>query len=194
MPLPTRDDCKEFLRVEVDDEDSLIARLLASAKARVEGAMGYPMAAAAQSVQDLKRTASWIPTDELELGGPFKTAGPAPIVTDRDGSVVDASCYTLDPKRGKIVAKYWYSFALGPYTITADIGLSAHPDYASQLEAIASSAILQMTAHLYLNRNPGVANEMDEVGGAVSYRVDGIPPAVMQDLMLLPGGERLWLR
>ena len=67
-------------------------------------------------------------------------------------------------------------------TVFVTIGLSAHPDYATRLEAVASTAILDLVSHLYENRQPVGASE-----GLLAETVNvAIPPRIQSDLMLLP--------
>lgn len=184
MALPTVSDCKLYLRKEDTSEDTLLAQLLTRAQAAIETCVGYPMTAAALTYVGYDQRFT---TSELQLPGPFLATGPAPIVTDVDGAVVDATTYVLDNRNGLIRSKYEdFIFGAMPYTVVATVGLSAHPDYAARLEAIAALAIVDMVAHLYQNRNPAIASESDEGGGSVSLSPEPIPQRIRQDLLLLP--------
>jgi uncharacterized phiE125 gp8 family phage protein len=180
MPLPTVTDAKAYLRVDLPTEDPQFTLLLARAKASIEGLLGYGITAAAVTFVAFGRRFS---SNELQLPGPF-AASPAPVVTDVDGVIVDPATYVLDSQAGKIRAKYDdYIFTSSQYTVVATIGLSAHPDYDARLEAVASSAILDLVAHLYENRFPGMSAEG---GGGVSLTPDAIPARIISDLMALP--------
>lgn len=189
MALPTRNDAKSFLRIDTTAEDTLLDQLLARALALCERALGYPMTAASLTHVDYDE----LRPDVLELPGPFATGeDSAPVVTDPDDEEVDADDYYLDPRRRLIRAKTGCLFASRPYTIVASVGLSAHPDYAARLEAIASVAILDAVAHLYFHRDPSTTAETDEGGSSRSVEADQIlPRRVLNTLALLPGGDRL---
>lgn len=180
MALPTVQDAKSYLRVEWATEDPLFTSLLARAQGSIEAVLGYAMTAVAVTWADYGRdyVSSWI-----QLPGPFALS-PAPVVTDVDGTVVDATSYALDQRSGKIRAKYNDGlFTSSQYTVVATIGLSAHPDYAA-LEAVATTAILDLVAHLYEQRNPSEGLLVETVNVA-------IPPRIMSDIMLLPCTRRL---
>lgn len=188
MALPTLQDAKDYLRIDTTDEDALLTALLARSKSAIEVLIGYGMAASSVTFTDYGRvTASpWI-----QLPGPFALS-PAPVVTDVDGAVVDATTYTLDQRAGKIRAKYNGNgissragaiFCSSQYTVVATIGLSAHPDYAIRLESVASSAILDLTAHYYENRYPGISAEGN---GGVSLNPDALPQRIQEAVISLP--------
>lgn len=181
MALPTLPDVKAYLRVETTDEDVLITQLLARATADVEALLGYALTAVVRTHVDYSRPDNYGVQPRLTLPGPFKVTGPAPVVTDKDGVRVDASEYYLDDRGLRLLAKAGYSFPNRPYTIVATIGLSAHPDYAASLEAVASSAIIDLVTHRYEARDP--SESLDST----------IPHRVMQSIMLLPGASGLML-
>jgi hypothetical protein len=175
MALPTVQDARNYLRVDWTTEDPLFTSLLARARGSIEALLGYSMTAVPVTYVDYGREAA----SEIQLPGPFLTAGPAPVVTDVNGTVVDATTYILDNRIGKIRSRFGGSiFSAGPYTVVATIGLSAHPDYA-QLEAVATTAILDLVAHLYEQRNPSEGLLVETANVA-------IPPRIMGDLLLLP--------
>lgn len=186
MALPTVADLKGALRIEHADEDNELTKMLGRARAAVETHIGYPLTAASFTHVDYTECDNWGVQPVLGLPGPFKTSVPAPIVTDSDGTTVAATTYYLDPRMCVIRAMAGYCFAVRPYTIVADVGLSAHPDYASRLEAVASWAIIELAMHWYQNRNPAVTQETDEGGGSLTLATDAIPPRIVQDLQALP--------
>lgn len=183
MALPTVADAKSVLRVEDTSEDTLLGQMLARAQALLERLLGYPLTAAAQAYTDYARTDEWDSPVILQLPGPFAAA---PVVADVNGTAVDSSTYYVERGTGKIRAKQGYNFPTGPYTITATIGLSAHPDYATRLEAVATQALLDWVAHLYFNRNPGTTLETDEGGSSRMLSPDAVPARVLESVQLLP--------
>lgn len=188
--LPTVDDCKSYLRIQTNAEDALVAQLLARAQLLIEGLLGYALTAVSRPHVNYEEVDNHGQRPAITLPGPFKTAVPAPIVTDVDGTVVDATTYTLDVRGMRILAKPGVLFPRRPYSVVADIGLSAHPDYAAKLEGEISNAIIDQVAHLYFNRNPAISSESDEAG-AVKVLSDGgqqlIPGRVYDAVNLMPG-------
>lgn len=191
MPLPTRQDAKDYLRVQTNAEDSLLDQLLARSQALIEGELGYPLTAVALSHTDYTDVDNYGVQPALRLRGPFELVAPAPVVTDVNGVVVDPSTYTLDARTMMIRAKPNTGFLQRPYTIVATIGLDKHPDYAAKYLAIVSLAILDLVANLYWNRNPALSSSTDE--GGASQTLNGgaapslVPTRVMDSVDLLPG-------
>jgi hypothetical protein len=168
VALPTTADAKSLLRIEHNGEDTLIGQMLVRAQALIETYLGYALTAVARTHIDYNERDNAGLQPVLRLPGPFKTAAPAPVVTDVEGATVDAATYDLDPRTMKIRAKAGTEFPARPYSIVATIGLSVHPDYTASLEAVVSTAILSVTSHLYLNRNPAARSQSDEGGTAVT--------------------------
>lgn len=195
--LPTLQDAKSYLRIEHADEDTLVQQLLTRAKADIENFLGYALTAAATTHVDYTERDNYGVQPVITLPGPFKTSAPAPVVTDVNGSTVDAAQYDLDPRGLRIRAKAGYSFPARPYTIAATIGLSAHPDYASRLEPVVATAIIELVAHRYWNRNPGMSSQTDEGGGSIGMGGIGaqepIPGRIINQLLALPGASGLML-
>lgn len=196
MPLPTVADAKAYLRIDADiaDEDTLVLKLLTRSQGDIERFLGYALTAVARTHVNYSERDNYGVQPELTLPGPFETTTPVPVVTDRDGTTVDATTYYLDDRGLRLLAKAGYSFPTRPYTIVATIGLSAHPDYTAILEAVASEAILEFVAYRYHNRNPAIVQESDEGGGARTLSTSPIPPRVLQSLLMLPGAEALLIR
>jgi hypothetical protein len=189
--LATAQDCKDYCRVQTTAEDSLFTAMRARAIAAIEQELGYSLESAVRTHVDYTERDNYGQEPVLSLPGPFKTSGPAPVVTDVDGSTVDSADYNLDARGLKIRAKPSVTFNRRPYTIVATIGLSEHPDYSSRLEGIVNQAIVDFVAHLWANRSVGVNNETDEGGGARTFSSIGspalIPKRVMDSLDSLPG-------
>jgi len=181
MPLPTVADAKGYLRKETDDEDVLIGQLLARARTKLEGLIGYAFTAVQRTYVDYNGPNASI----LQLPGPFALS-PAPVVTDVNGVTISSTTYLLDQVGGKIRGKSGMTLGAWPLTVVATIGLSAHPDYAAKYETFASLLILDLVAHYYQNRNPAVISQSDEGGASESLTPDSIPPRIVQDILTLP--------
>lgn len=183
MALPTVSDCKTYCGKEDSSEDTLFTSLLARAIAAIEHKLGYPLTAASRAYVDYDEYDGFNTKPMLQLPGPFAAS---PAVVDRDGTTVDSTTYYQDRYNGRIIAKPGYGFPARPYTITATIGLSSHPDYAAKLEVAISVAIIDLVAHLYQNRNPGASAEADEGGGSKSLLADALPPRIVGMLVDMP--------
>jgi hypothetical protein len=66
-------------------------------------------------------------------------------------------------------------------TITA---LADHPDYATRLESLASSAIIDVAADLYTHRDPDVTSE-SEAGASRAFGANGLPPRAERTIQML---------
>lgn len=183
MALPTVSDCKAFVGKQTTDEDTLFTSLLARAIAAVERKLGYPLTATSRAYVDYEEFDNYGVAAVLQLPGPFAAD---PAVVDKDGTSVSATTYNQDRRTGRLIAKDGYSFPARPYTITATIGLSSHPDYAASLEAVISAAVIDLVAHYYLNRNPAATSEGDEGGGSKSVETGEIPQRIADVLEDMP--------
>jgi hypothetical protein len=104
-------------------------------------------------------------------------------LTDDDGDVlVEDSDYRIDLRTGRITGIN-RGFATWPYSITATVGLSAHPDYELRIEPVINAAILDLAADLYQRRSPAATSESTGGGVSTSYAV-GMPQRVKD--MLAP--------
>ena len=153
MALVTASDLKTYLRIEQNAEDGLLALLVARAVAMLELWTDTPITARTESAVDR--------ADGLQaatsLVFPRRPIGSV-AVTDADGAMVDAANYWVDAPSGMVWGKGDYTFVNGPYTITASVGLSLSPKYASW-EPVLNQCILDLAADLYQRRTPGAASE-----------------------------------
>lgn len=159
--------------------------MVAEAKGVIEQELGVPITQATKAWTDRAQTqrTDYSPTSLL-LPRPIATAGL---------TVVDADARTLDPveydttelvETGMLYAGRGYSFSNGPYSGSASVGLSAHPDYASRLEPIVNGIILDLVAEWYQHRSPGASQESDP-GVSTSYFDGALPPRVRRMLRSL---------
>jgi hypothetical protein len=101
------------------------------------------------------------------------------VVTDPDGVVVDAADYSLGGATGRISAVDDFAFDEGPHAITATVGLSAHPDYATKYEPRVRALVMGLASILYHQRNPKASSE-SESGTSVSYDTGRALPEHLQ--------------
>lgn len=153
MALPTVSDLKSYLRIESPAENALLAQLLTRAKAMLETWIDVPITAEQQTAVD---RASTLGTECVSLVFPRRPIGSVSVV-DGSGATVDAARYTVDATSG-IIYSNDVAFANGPYTITADVGLSLRQDYA-RLEPVLGGMIIDLASDLYQRRTPGAASE-----------------------------------
>lgn len=187
MPLPTVAELKAYLRIESTAEDTLLAALLVRAQAMVEGWTDTPITAMAQTALDRAESLAVHPVTSLIF--PRRPCQITAVV-DANGATVDATKYYVDGTAGMIYAKPTFAFYDGPYTITANVGLSLRADYA-RLEPLLNQALLDLAADLYQRRTPGAATET-AAGTTVSWDASRDTVArVMYTLRLLKLGVAL---
>lgn len=193
-PLPTLDDCKLVCKIDLGDPslDGLIAAYMAAAESIVQQRTNVPIQD--QQYVQTDRTLGVQPTASFSSPQAFllnrrpinRTI--APIIAGFDGTVVDATTYTVDHLAGIIYANLGISFSQGPYTITYNAGLVNHPDWAARYRAIVAQAIRDLVAWMYEQADPAVHSE--GAGGGVSITFDPVdcPRRICFLLSALPGG------
>jgi uncharacterized phiE125 gp8 family phage protein len=187
MALPTVADCKNYLRIEHTAEDVMLAGWLAQAIAAVEAELGRP-------VQYLNKTwvlecepshvsATRLFVPQYPVATEDSSAGTADLtLTDADGTVlVEDTDYRLDTRTGWITA-IDSCFTNYPYTIVADVGLEALPEYTARIEPAIAAAVLDVVADRYQRRNP--AAQAEGAGGGVYTQQQqvGLPERVKDAL------------
>lgn len=187
MALPVVADLKAVLRIEHAAEDTLLTRLLAVATADVVQHLRVPITAVARTFPDVRplwddRRQRWV----LHVPLVPVATDPAVVVTDADDAVVDAATYRVDERAGVLVpleGETPWRWSSGPYTIAATVGLSAHPEYGTDVEPILGNAILDLSAERWHNRNP-TAQAEGAGGGVYTQRsaLQGLPPRIVAQL------------
>ena len=157
---------KRYLRVQTTLQDTLLTELLAQATALTEAFLNQPITAVERTVYvDVDATYGH---RALVLPG-VVADDPAPVVEDADGTAVEATEYRVDTRTGTLVGLSGYRFRSGPYAVTATIGLSAHPQYATLIEPVINSGIRDYAADLYQRRNPAAGFEAEGAGVSTTY-------------------------
>lgn len=164
MPLPTVAVLKDYLRIETTAEDGLLARLLQSAQAAVEQYLRRQIAATARTFYDVPETWVWDSATSALLIPAYPVASAGLAVTDTNGSAVASGDYRLDGRSGRVFATGGRRFGVGPYVVTATVGLSAHPDYEYLIEPVLNAAILDIASDYWDRRSPHAQQE--GAGGA----------------------------
>lgn len=197
MSLPSVQDCKDYLRIENTAEDALLTNLLARAIGMAQVYLGCPIIKASMTQTD--RATSLV----AYSGGPFslimavRPFDPSTlVVTDVDGTVLDNATLDIDADAGiirykndpTVISPWPQSFINGPYTMVAQVGLSVRSDYATFVEPLVSSAIVDLVADLYSRRTVGVRSESAAGGVRRDYTPEGIPSRICATLDLVRPG------
>jgi uncharacterized phiE125 gp8 family phage protein len=155
---------KLYLRKQTTAEDTLLAALLASAIGIVEAHLRRPIIATEREFVDEA-------TDTF--GGcvrallvPVTPVGSICSIADADGEELDTELLRVGKETGLVKYLDGSSFTNGPYTITANVGLSHREGYATRIEPAINQAILDVVADLYQRRSPAASQET--AGGGVS--------------------------
>ena len=187
MALPTVSDLKLYLRIQTTAEDTLLTLLMANAQAMCEAHMGRPITAVNRTFVDEAKTFTAYGTVTKLLVPTTPVDWSTIAITDVDGTaLVEDEDYRLgDIWTGEIHAMPGMSFAMAPYTIDADVGLSVDPEYATRIEPVLSLAILDLASDLWHRRNPNAA--MEGTGGGVTTQYQqgsysGLPQRVRDAL------------
>lgn len=154
MALPTVNELKAYLRIETTAEDTLLSALLARAQAMLVGWIDTPIAAVSATAVDRAESLDRPVTSLVFPRRPCVVTA----ITDADGASVATADYTSDPTSGIVYGKRGFTFWNGPYTITANVGLSLRADYAT-LEPLLAECIIDLAADLYQRRTPGAISE-----------------------------------
>lgn len=196
MALPTAADVKAYLRLTdaaATADASFITRVLAEVTALVERRLGVPIVAVARTMTvDAWERYTDYPEWRAYHGPPSLflplypvAASPAAVVVNADGATVDVGNYTVDRTTGVLSATTDYGyFPADTYTITATVGMSAAPDYATAIEPVLSGVILDVVADRYQNREPGYSTVTAGGGVSRTHYASGLPPRAEEALAL----------
>ena len=171
MALPTVNDLTAYLRIESEEstaESAMLTALLTRATAMVEAWLDRPILTLADQefVDEATSDCGYVtkllipvaPLDEDTL-----------VIVDADGTELDEADYRVKELTGEVIASRGVFWANGPYTLTCDVGLQLHPQYAGRIEPVVSQAILDTAADLYHARNPRAASESAGGGASTTY-------------------------
>ena|SRR5687767_4269988 len=191
MALPDLDDAKEYLKVEHTADDTLITRELVGAFADVQAYLRVPILAESRTFYVERQPDSlYRSTTKLHLPmypiAADASATPALEITDNDGDVlVEGTDYRLDLRTGIVYglrASTFLPFSKWPYAITAFVGLDARSDYATAVEPVLFTAILDVVADRMQRRSPAASSESTGGGVSTSYGEFGLPTRVIARL------------
>ena len=179
MALPTVTQLKQYLRVETTAEDALFTLWLARATALIEGLLGKPITAVAQTVIVCPHPHPITGRYRLMIPYPF-AASPAPTLVDDEGTTIAAG-FTSDGQTGFVTFDEDTTVA-GYYTVTVTAGLSAQTNYATKAEPLIAQAITDTVGDWYQRRNAAATGE-SESSASVTYAAGlGLPARVIAAL------------
>jgi len=191
MALPVLQDAKHYLKIEHDAEDDLLDRELVGAFADVQAYLRVPILAEERTFvierpsDSIYRTVTRLHVPSYPIAAD-SSATPGLEITNDDGDVlVEGTDYRADLRTGVLYglsASTFVPFGTWPYTIVCYVGLDGRTDYATAVEPILFSAILDVVADRYQRRNPAASNETTGGGVSTSYGEFGLPTRVMQRL------------
>lgn len=192
MALPTVDDIKLVLKIQYAAEDTMLAGMYARACALIIGVLGRPYEAVSRTwVDEGGMVRAYGSLRSLEI--PVTPIDPASLVIeDADGEIlaVDADYRAPRSWDGVVRASSGCSFGNPPYTLTANVGLSAsygsdgQIDYATVIEPTVGQALIDTVADWYQRRNPAAAGEGTGGGVSTSWQKAGLPDRVKEALGL----------
>lgn len=186
MALTTVQDVKDYLKIEHTAEDAMLATWLAQCLAAVEAFIRRPITAELRTFvidADPFRISSRFFVPIYPIAAADSSVGTADLViTDVDSvDLIEDTDYRLDRRTGEVLALSLGSvgayFVGYPFTLTAYVGLSADPNYATRIEPVLNAAITDLMADRYQRRNPGATSETDN-GISSSFGPEGIPPRI----------------
>lgn len=190
MTLLTVQQVKDYLRIETDAEDALIAALIVEAMATCEGICGTSFTHASVTWYDdaISLRLNEAPWNLLLQE---RAIDPATLVIyDCEDAVVDAAGYVIRQDEGLVKSKRGESFPFGPYRLTCVAGYDTRDDYTVRWLPIIQRLLTDFVAMLYQQRTPGALTEQAS-GTTVDYsQVDAefnLPIRIAANLRLLRG-------
>jgi hypothetical protein len=188
MALPTYNDAKLYLKEQTNANQALITRELVGAFGQVQAYLRVPILAEERTFvlekpsDSVYRTVTRLHVPAYPIAADSSNT-PGLEITDEEGTVlVEGTDYRLDLRTGTIYGIHDSAetpFGNWPYTITCFVGLDARADYATAVEPILFSAILDVVADRMQRRSPAATSETTGGGVSTSYANEhGLPSRV----------------
>lgn len=193
MGLPSDQEIKDYLKVETDEENTLIMNLNYAAQAWVTRYLGVPLTSDSRTFRGRFPRKGYRRERYEQLTVPVIPCDTSAVITDETtGDAVDSDLYEIDPRKGLINAVYGEAFSAVPYSIAIGIGWSYDPDLTTVSEPILRQAIMWAATDYYRRRNS--AAEYEQSGGQVSitYSKDEVPKVLRGLLESLRPKGRAW--
>jgi hypothetical protein len=201
MALPTVQDCKDYLRIEHDAEDTMLTSWLAMALAAATVELGRPITTVtAQEWEDrVENNAMYKSVTKLVIPPENSPFDPTSLAIEDVDAVALSSTVdyyaAVTGLEGTIRARPGMSFSNGPYTLTADVGLATRSDYSTVVEPV-SAAEPERDERIHgrrcfhqLQRHTGVISAREGAAGALQSGADRMTKGEQADRVVMPRGS-----
>jgi hypothetical protein len=185
MPLPNDDDLKATLRVETDVEDDLIHAARLSAEALALQYLKVPIDSTSRTFKGRRPRRGHREELTERLVIPVVPCATTAVITDLDGTTVDADTYTIDSRYGWVDAVRYEAFDNPPYQIVVSVGWPHDDEYNTEVEPLLYQVILDLAVDIYRRRNTGAIYEQSGGQVSITYTADDIPARPRVNLELL---------
>jgi hypothetical protein len=185
MPLPSDDEIKAYLRVETDVEDDLIFAANNSAQAMVLQYLKVPLESTSRTFKGRRPRRGHREELTERLVIPVVPCATTAVITDLDGTVVDADTYTIDGRYGWVDAVRYEAFDNPPYQIVVSVGWPHDEEYGAEVDPLLYQIILDIAVDIYRRRNTGAIYEQSGGQVSITYTADDIPARPRVNLELL---------
>jgi hypothetical protein len=189
MTLVTKAELKAYLGIQTTAYDTPLDGVIAGAIGSVEAFIRRPIIAEARTfvigrppdVHVRRYGVMFVPI--YPIAAPDSDTDALAITDDDAVTLIEDTDYRLDLRTGRL-DHLTSAFGTWPYTITAVVGLSAHPDYTDRIEPVINAAILDLAADRWQRKSAAATSESTGGGVSTSYTGGGIPERVKD--MLAP--------
>lgn len=186
MALPTVTDIKAVLRIQTAAEDTLLQSMHNRACALMVAVLGRPYYAIERTwIDEGGRVRAYGALTSLNVPvGPIEPD--SLVIEDTDGLelVVTDEYRTPEPLDSLIRAAAGLTFSNPPYRLTANVGLSADPEYETLIEPVLAQALIDTVSDWWSRRSPAATNESTGGGVSTTWETLGLPRRVREALAL----------
>jgi len=162
---------KDYLRVEHDADDALLADMRTSVIAAIGSWMGTPVIAEERTFLCKTKNphGARFPWSHVVYLPIYPIVEPITSMVDADGEDITADI-SVDYRSGEIRYSSGNEFSNGPYTVVCDVGLEAFEEFDTLILPALNRAIRDQVADDYQRRNPAAEGESEGGGVSVKYR------------------------
>lgn len=192
MALPTVTDIKAVLKIQHTAQDAVLAGMHARACALIIGVLGRPYEATTRTwIDECGHVRAYSAIRSLMV--PVTPIDPSSLVIeDADGEILAVDTDYRAPLAwdGVVRAAAGACFSNPPYTLTANVGLSAsygsdgQIDYETVIEPVIAQALIDTVSDWFQRRNPAAASEGTGGGVSTSWKTAGLPDRLKEALGL----------
>lgn len=186
MALPTVTDIKAVLKIQTTAEDTLLQGMHNRACALMVAVLGRPYEAVERTwIDEGGRVRAYGSLTTLNI--PVGPIDPETLViedTDAVELVVTDEYRAPEPADALVRAATGLTFSNPPYRLTADVGLSADPEYTTLIEPVLAQALIDTVSDWWSRRSPAATNESTGGGVSTTWETLGLPRRVREALAL----------